>query len=268
MARFVVLEEKGKSLAQRIGQHHLDLNPAQFGYETYYPAIAVEYDRRGGFNTEMINRFDPLFYSNSFLERYHNVYRRQRPLASPHYARLRLADLIPERIWVGTDKEALLRFLSFHTLDYRDNIAKDEQFMKNLTTTTTATTSTIHTITTTTAPCPTSSVIVASRTMSSVPTDRNDGWITIQRRRIVTTASVSGGSTNTVTTVNSTSSSTVVAPSPYLASEPTEPSERIAAAWNAIMDFSYPRDPIAVRLAVDNLDMNDPEQEEMLYNLM
>ena len=140
--------------------------------------------------------------------------------------------------------------------------------MKNLTkTTTTTTTSTIHTVTTTTAPCPTSSVIVASRTMSRLPTDQNDGWITIQRRRIVTTASVDGISTNTVTSVNSTSSS-VVTPSPYLVREPTEPSERIASAWNAIINPLTPQDPIAVRLAVENLDMADPEQEAMLYDLM
>ena len=177
--------------------------------------------------------------------------------------RPQLEDVLPKRIWVAREKRSLLRFLSFHTLDYQDNLEADTQFIGNLlnvlTTTTTKTVTTTTTTTSTAAP-----VIVASTPASTKPTDAGDGWISVQRRRVVTTTDTPRATT--------TDPLTVISGTPSNPVTPVIP--RVRGRFDAMVDqimFPYARhDPMALMMAIDNLDFDEdnPHDMNLLVNLM
>ena len=261
MCRFAILEAKAQSLCQEFATRQMDTNSAEYGWETFYPSIALAYDRLGGFRTDEINRVTGFLRDPQQL---FPMYRRQMGPFLQSIYRPQLEDVLPKRIWVAREKRSLLRFLSFHTLDYQDNLEADTEFIGNLlnvptTTTTTKTVTTTTTTTSTAAP-----VIVASTPALTEPTDAGNGWISIQRRRVVTTTDTPRATTtDPLTAISGTPSDPVT---------PVIP--RFRGRFDAMVDqIMYPharRDPMAVMMAMDNIEIDDanPHDMNLLFNLM
>lgn len=115
-ARFRVLQARAESAAQAVARYALEIDPANFSYEIFYPALAREvyrlYDVRPDSQTPIFPDYDLMV----------STYDRLRQIDLPFNLHLGyralLASLFPRFTEVPADKRSFLQFLSFHHISY------------------------------------------------------------------------------------------------------------------------------------------------------
>ena len=115
MARFAILQARATSAAQIIARFAVEKSPASFVFEIFYPTISREIYALSGVRTDddvEITDFQQLRRTYSELGMTglpRGLLLAYRPLIRKHF---------PERMNVPSDKRQILRFLSYHTMDY------------------------------------------------------------------------------------------------------------------------------------------------------
>lgn len=129
LARFAILRCQSKSLCQAVARFSLEMSSAEYQFNLFFPSLAKELVNITGLRSRIpeglyndresdIRDFDrmrsiweEMGVNNDDDPRSFNRVVRYRP---------RLASHFPARIEVPRDKVSVLRFLSFHSFDYRD----------------------------------------------------------------------------------------------------------------------------------------------------
>ena len=134
LARFQILLAKASSVCQAIAVEQLDQSPAQYGYEIYYPSMAIETQKLRNQDIHNINRNAAINDPLRLIEQC-----QMRPNMVAHRFTIRRRDfqnMFPSKIWVSNGSKNFLRSLSFHSAEYpHDDIDKDhetEQRERNL----------------------------------------------------------------------------------------------------------------------------------------
>ena len=117
LARFSVLRARADSAAQTISRYALEINPAEYSFEIFYPSLVLELYRLQGVRSNG----DPASLLDYDLMK--STYDGMRTLHVPFSLSLdfrsRLSRFYPTRIRVPIEKCGFALFLSFHQFDYR-----------------------------------------------------------------------------------------------------------------------------------------------------
>ena len=117
LARFSVLRARADSAAQTVARYALEINPAEYSFEMFYPSLSLELYRLQGVRSDE----EPacLFDHDLMRSTYDGMRTLNVPFSLSLDFRSRLSRFYPTRIRVPIDKCGFALFLSFHQFDYQ-----------------------------------------------------------------------------------------------------------------------------------------------------